>query len=239
MKGFDLKIPVDLSGISLRQYQEYLKLYDKWDKEDDNYIKIKMLQIFCDLSPENIKDLELSSFDSVISHLLECLQQATPLLDRFYMDGKNSKEEEIRVTYGFIPSLDKMSFGEFIDLNTYINDWSNMHKAMAILFRPTIVNKKTVYDIEKYQGSYKYSEVMLDMPVNVALGAIVFFYRLMSKLPKLTLDYFQKEMKKGEITSQLKEILVKDGDSINRFTHYVKEMSQESMKLQIPIYINV
>jgi len=239
MKEFDLKIPVDLSGISLRQYQEYLKLYDKWDKEDDNYIKIKMLQIFCDLSPENIKDLELSSFDSVISHLLDCLQQDTPLEDRFYMDGKNSKGEEIRVTYGFIPSLDKMSFGEFIDLNTYINDWSNMHKAMAILFRPTIVNKKTVYDIEKYQGSYKYSEVMLDMPVNVALGAIVFFYRLMSKLPKLTLDYFQQEMKKEGMTSHLKGILGKDGDSINRFTHYVKEMSQESMKLQIPIYINV
>ena len=239
MKEFDLKIPVDLSGISLRQYQEYLKLYDKWDKEDDNYIKIKMLQIFCDLSPENIKDLALSSFDSVISHLLDCLQQDTPLEDRFYMDGKNSKGEEIRVTYGFIPSLDKMSFGEFIDLNTYINDWSNMHKAMAILFRPTIVNKKTVYDIEKYQGSYKYSEVMLDMPVNVALGAIVFFYRLMSKLPKLTLAYFQEVMKNEKEDSRLKAILEKDGDSINRFTRYVEEMSQGSMKLQVPIYINV
>jgi hypothetical protein len=239
MKEFDLKIPVDLSCISLRQYQEYLKLYDKWDKEDDDYIKIKMLQIFCDLSPENIKDLELSLFDSVISHLLDCLQEETPLVDRFYMDGKNSKGKEIRVTYGFIPSLDKMSFGEYIDLNTYINDWSQMHKAMAVLFRPTIVNKKTVYDIEKYQGSYKYSDVMLDMPVNVALGAIVFFYRLMNKLPKLTLDYFQQEMKKGEMTSQLKGILGKDGDSINRFTRYVKEMSQESMRLQVPIYINV
>lgn len=239
MKEFDLKIPVDLSGISLRQYQEYLKLYDKWDKEDDNYIKIKMLQIFCNLSPENIKELELSSFDSVISHLLDCLQQETPLIDRFYMDGKNIDGKDLRVTYGFIPSLDKMSFGEFIDLNTYINDWSNMHKAMAILFRPTIVNKKTVYDIEKYQGSYKYSDVMLDMPVNIALGAIVFFYRLMNKLPKLTLDYFQQEMKKEGMTSQLKQILEKDGDSINRFIRYVKEMSQESMRLQVPIYISV
>lgn len=239
MEEFDLKIPVDLSGISLRQYQEYLKLYDKWDKEDDNYIKIKMLQIFCDLSPENINNLELSAFDSVISHLLDCLQEKTPLVDRFYMDGKNSKGENIRVTYGFIPSLDKMSFGEFIDLNTYINDWGNMHKAMAVLFRPTIVNKKTVYDIEKYQGSYKYSDVMLDMPVNVALGAIVFFYRLMNKLPKLTLDYFQQEMKEKATTSQLREILGKDGDSISRFTHYVKEMSQESMMSQVPIYINV
>ena len=239
MREFDLEIPVDLGGITLRQYQDYLKLYETWDKEDETYIKIKMLQIFCGLSPENINELPLSSFDSVISHLLESLQEETPLIDRFYMDGKNSKGEEIRVTYGFIPSLDKMSFGEYIDLNTYINDWSQMHKAMAVLFRPTVVNKKTVYDIEKYQGSYRYSDVMLDMPVSVALGAIVFFYRLMNKLPKLTLDYFQEVMKNEKEDSRLKEILAKDGDSINRFTHYVKEMSQGSMKLQVPIYINV
>lgn len=239
MTEFNLEIPIDLGGITLRQYQEYLNLYEKWDKEDETYIKIKMLQIFCGLSPENINSLELSSFDSVISHLLECLQEETPLIDRFYMDGKNSKGEEIRVTYGFIPSLDKMSFGEYIDLNSYINDWSQMHKAMAVLFRPTVVNKKRVYDIEKYQGSYRYSDVMLDMPVSVALGAIVFFYRLMSKLPKLTLAYFQEVMKNEKEDSRLKAILEKDGDSINRFTHYVKEMSQESMRLQVPIYINV
>ena len=41
-KEFDLNVPVDISGMTLQQYQKYLKLYDKWDKEDENYIKDKL-----------------------------------------------------------------------------------------------------------------------------------------------------------------------------------------------------
>ena len=238
IKEFDLNVPVDISGMTLQQYQKYLKLYDKWDKEDENYIKAKMLQIFCGLTAKQTYELPLSSFDTIISHLIESLQQETPMIDRFTMFGKDKNGDDIEVVFGFIPELDKMSFGEFIDLSNYINDWSNMHKAMAVLFRPTVVNKETVYDIEKYQGSFKYADVMLDMPLNVALGAMVFFYRLMSKLPKLTIDYLQK-VKDSKKSSPLKAILEKDGDTINRFTRYVKEMSQESMKLQVPIYIDV
>lgn len=239
MKEFDLHIPLTLGDISLGQYQKYLNLYDKWDKKDEDYIKVKMLQIFCGLSPENIKDIQLSSFDSIVAHLIELIQSDTPLVKRFKLNGYDSDGKFNVVEFGFIPSLDKMSYGEYMDLKTYINDWSNMHKAMAVLFRPTTFSKKNVYKIEKYKGSGKYSENMIDMPVTVAMGAVVFFYRLMNKLPRLTLDYFQKEMKKGTPTSHLKQFLVEDGDSINRFIHYVKGMSQESIKLQVPIYINV
>jgi hypothetical protein len=28
-----------------------------------------------------------------------------------------------------------MSFGEYIDLDTYIGDWDNIEKAMAVLYR--------------------------------------------------------------------------------------------------------
>ena len=38
-KEFDLNVPVDISGMTLQQYQKYLTLYDKWDKEDENYKK--------------------------------------------------------------------------------------------------------------------------------------------------------------------------------------------------------
>jgi hypothetical protein len=199
-----------------------------------------MLQVFCDLSLKDTFNIPLSSFDEVIGHLLNCLNEDTPFINKFSMDGKDSNGDDITVTYGFIPNLDKITFGEFIDLDKYINDWDNMHKAMSILYRPIIHQKKEFYRIEDYQGTYKHSNVMRDMPVNVVIGALVFFYRLSNKLPSHTLDYFLKEIqKKGEQTPQVKQILEKNGDTFNQYILLLKEMSEGSMKLQVPLYTNV
>ena len=239
MKEIDLEIPLSLSSITLRQYQDYLKVYEKWDKEDDVYIKTKMLQIFCGLPIEDTLKIPLASFDSTIEHLLHCLNEDTPLIRKFTMSGKDKDGDDAELEFGFIPKLDDISFGEFIDLETYIVDWQTMHKAMAVLFRPIIHKKKEFYRIDGYGGSDRYSDVMLDMPVSVALGASVFFYRLGTKLPLFTIRYLQEVLKKGELTPQLKRILGENGDGINQYIHSLKEMSEESMKLQKPVFTNV
>jgi hypothetical protein len=237
-KEFEISIPKSLEGISLRQYQEYLKMYDKWDKEDEIYFKTKILQIFCGLNIEDTYKIPIVKFDGVVEHILNCFKEETPLIKKFYMTGKNSKGEDTKVNFGFIPKLDDMSFGEFIDLENYISDWQTMHKAMAVLFRPIYHEKKEFYEINEYEGTHKYSDVMLDMPVNVAIGAMVFFYRLGTKLPLLTMDYLQAVMKKEGVPQQLKPILGENGDGINRYIHLLKEMSEESMKLQKQEFIN-
>ena len=239
IKEFQISIPKDLSGITLRQYQEYLRMYDKWDKEDEVYFKTKVLQIFCGLNIEDTYKIPIVKFNSVIEHVLECFKEETPLIKKFYMTGKNKAGDDVKVNFGFIPKLDDMSFGEFIDLENYISDWQNMHKAMAVLFRPIYHEKKEFYEINEYEGTQKYSDVMLDMPVNVALGAMVFFYRLGSKLPLLTMDYLQATLKKEGVPQQLKPILGENGDGINRYIHLLKEMSEESMRLQKQAFINV
>jgi hypothetical protein len=239
MKEIDLEIPLSLSSITLRQYQDYLKVYERWDKEDDVYIKTKMLQIFCGLPIEDTLKIPVSSFDSTIEHLLHCLNEDTPLIKKFTMSGKDKDGNDAELEFGFIPKLDDISFGEFIDLETYMMDWQTMHKAMAVLFRPIIHKKKEFYRIDDYGGSDRYSDVMLDMPVTVALGASVFFYRLGTKLPLLTMDYLKRVLKKGEVTPQLKQILEGSGDGINRYIHSLKEMLEESMKLQKPVFTNV
>jgi len=238
-KEFEISIPKDLGGITLRQYQEYLRMYDKWDKEDETYFKTKVLQIFCGLNIEDTYKIPIVKFNGVIEHILNCFKEETPLIKKFYMTGKNKAGEDTRVEFGFIPKLDDMSFGEFIDLENYISDWQNMHKAMAVLFRPIYHQKKEFYMINEYEGTAKYSEVMLDMPVNVAIGAMVFFYRLGSKLPLLTMDYLQTTLKKEGVPPQLKPILGENGDGINRYIHLLKEMSEESMRLQKQAFISV
>ena len=236
MEELQLEIPLDLSGITLRQYQDYLKIYDKWDKEDEIYIKSKMLQVFCGLKPEDTLKVPLASFDNTIQHLLDCLNADTPLIRKFSMKGKDKDGNDAELEFGFIPKLDEISFGEFIDLEKYMSDWQTMHKAMAVLFRPIIHSKKEFYRIDDYGGSARYSDVMLDMPVSVAIGASVFFYRLGKKLPLLTMDYLQEVLKKGELTPQLKQILGENGDGINQYTHLLKGMLEESMKSQRPVF---
>jgi hypothetical protein len=50
-----------------------------------------------------------------------------------------------------------------------------MHKAMAVLFRPIKKKQGTKYLIEDYEGSHKYSELMKEIPLDVVMGAMVFF----------------------------------------------------------------
>lgn len=238
-KEFEISIPKSLEGITLGQYQEYLKMYDKWDKEDETYFKTKVLQIFCGLDIEDTYKIPIVKFNSVIEHVLECFKEETPLIKKFTMTGKNKAGEDTKVKFGFIPKLDDMSFGEFIDLENYISDWQSMHKAMSVLFRPIYHEKKEFYEVNEYEGTQKYSDVMLDMPVNVALGAMVFFYRLGSKLPLLTMDYLQATLKKEGVPQQLKPILGENGDGINRYIHLLKEMSEESIRLQKQDFTNV
>ncbi len=237
MKEIELEVPLSLSGITLSQYQDYLKIYEKWDKEDDIYIKSKMLQIFCGLKPEDTLKIPLASFDNTIQHLLDCLNSDTPLIRKFTMEGKDKEGNDAELEFGFIPKLDDISFGEFVDLEKYMSDWQTMHKAMAVLFRPVIHSKKEFYRIDDYGGSARYSNVMLDMPVSVAIGASVFFYRLGNKLPLFTMDYLQEVLKKEELTPQLKQILGENGDGINQYILLLKEMLEKSKKSQKPVFI--
>ena len=114
-----------------------------------------------------------------------------------------------------------------------------MHKAMAVLFRPVIFKKNNLYRIMDYEGSHKYSDVMLDMPVNVAIGAMVFFYRLGSKLPTHMVDYLLEELKKEEIQPQLKETLERSGVGISQYLQSLKKMQLELMKRPSFQYIPV
>jgi hypothetical protein len=80
---------------------------------------------------------------------------------------------------------------------------------------------------------------MLDMPVDVAIGAMVFFYRLGSKLPLLTMDYLQIVMKEEGVPQTLKPILGENGDGINQYIRLLKEMSEDSMRLQRQGFMSV
>jgi hypothetical protein len=169
--------------------------------------------------------LPLAEFSFVISHIIDIFKEETPLQREFKMTDPNGDS----VTFGFIPKLDDISLGEFIDLDSYIGDWQQIHKAMAVLYRPIVFKKGELYLIEEYDGTDKYAEVMKDAPVNVALGAIVFFYRLGNVLSSYLLDSLTQNLKKDK---QLIKDLEQNGDGINQYMQSLEEMSQNLKKLQ-------
>jgi hypothetical protein len=230
MAVIDLKvnIPQSLSAIKLHQYQKYLEVSKNVDSEsDDNeFLNLKALDIFCGLNLKESYNLPLSMFESILDKLSECFNEKTEFIQRFSMVGSDGVEVE----FGFIPNLEKISFGEYVDLESYISDWKNMHKAMAVMYRPIVAGKKQLYEIEPYQGSDRWSEVMKDAPVNVALGAIVFFYRLGKKLSKYTMNYLLEDRMSQEDTQQHLDS-AKSGDGISQYMVLLEVMYEELMRL--------
>ena len=226
----DVKIPTSMSAINLYQYQKYIDITKDIDVKEVEAIKfanLKALEIFCDLKLKETYKLPVSTFDAVLKLIDNCLVEETPLIKRFWFRGNNGVEVE----YGLIPDLHEMSFGEYVDLDTFISDWKNMHKAMAVLFRPITSKKNDLYQIEEYESALKYADNMKYMPLNVALGAMVFFYRLGMKLSNHTIVSTLKQMDSNQRLEAEKMFLEQNGVGINQFTQSLEEMLPSLTKL--------
>jgi len=179
----EIDVPSKLSDLTLEQYQVFMRLVDKEDS--DEFIAQKMISIFCKIKLSSVVYFNAKSVNETVAGLSAMLDGEKKFIHRFEMGGKE---------FGFIPSLEDMTFGEYIDLETNIGDWQTMHKAMAVMFRPIVKTKGDKYEIEPYEGTATYSEVMLFAPLDVVMGAMVFFYRLSNELLKATLVSLQGEV---------------------------------------------
>jgi hypothetical protein len=215
---FNISIPTELSEVKLSQYQKFLKVAK--DNEEAEFINQKMVQIFCGIDLKSVAEIRYKEVIEITNSLGRMFDVSShKFVQRFKMGG---------VEFGFIPSLEDISFGEYTDLDTYISDWDNMHKAMAVLYRP--IKKEGLngsYEIEKYNGSVTYSEVMKHAPLNVVLGANVFFYNLGNELLASTMSYLESQK---EVMTILQEVnSLQDGDGIVQSMLSLKETLQDLM----------
>ncbi len=176
-----------------------------------DFLNMKLVEIFCNVSLKDVSSINLSDFSKITEIIGKAFSEKTPLIRHFELGG---------VEFGFVPNLDKISIGEYIDIESNIFDWKNIHKAMAVLFRPVKKKYKEKYKIDKYKGSEEYQEAMKYMPLNVALGAMVFFYRLGKDLSNHTLKSLE-EGNKQIIQQQVP--LENDGGGINLFINLLEE----------------
>ena len=207
-----IQVPTSLSEITLEQYQKFNKINTE-ENQNTNFILHKTVEIFCGLDLKDIAKIKVHSVKSVIKDIDNVFSEKPDLIPTFKLQGKE---------YGFIPKLDDISLGEYIDLDDSLTDWETMHKAMSVLYRPVTMRKDDKYLIEEYDGTDD-AESMKQMRLDVVMGSIVFFYNLNNELLKTILNYLNREVPNQMNTLQL-QTLEKSGVGINQSMDLLKEM---------------
>ena len=219
----ELSVPNELSDITLGQYQKYLKILDQ-NKDDDNateFINMKTIEIFCNIEFKDVLKIPLAEAEKVLTIINKAFEEKPDIIRHFKL---------LDVDMGFIPNLERISLGEYIDIENAITDWQTMHKAMAVLYRPVNFKSKERYTIAPYEPSDEVSELMREMPLDVAMSSVVFFYDLGKELLKAIPTFTQENLTEEQIYL-LKQTLAQSGVGINQFTHLLEGMSLSSIKL--------
>lgn len=216
----EITVPESLSEITLEQYQKFDKINTS-DNNQTNFLLHKTVEIFCNLQLKDIAKIKVSSVKEIIQDIDSLFTEKPDLIPTFTMDG---------VEYGFIPNLDDMSLGEFVDLDETLTEWDQMHKAMAVLYRPTTYNKKGKYLIEEYTGQER-ADLMKQMPLDVVMGSMVFFYNLNRELLETILSYLNREAP-NQMNTAVLQTLEKSGDGINLSMDLLRGMLPDLMLLQ-------
>ena len=182
-----LNIPTTLNEITLGQYQEFSKL----DVTNESEIQSKMIEIFCEVPSVVVRNMKATDIVDICNILNNMFDTKHQLINSF----KIGKQE-----YSFIPSLEDMSFGEYVDLDTFIGDNDNLHRAMNVLYRPIDLKQGNRYKIKDYDPDL--SEDAKNYPLDAVLGAIVFFYDLGRDLSTVMLN-FSKEANEENLAHYL------------------------------------
>ena len=204
----EVSVPSSLREVKLKDYQELL-IKENPDNDD-------MLKCILNINTKELGKIKDKDVDNLLSIINKLFDKKHEFIPTFKMKG---------VLYGFIPKLDDITYGENKDVTNYINDWGNMHKAMAVLYRPIKEEYKDKYTLKEYDGVH-YAEILKNMPTSVAVSCLVFFYALGKELLVAIPKYLEQQLKKEDM-QQLEMHLEKSGVGINQFTHSLKEILRD------------
>ena len=219
-----INVPSTLNEIPLKHYQDFLNVQK--NSSDEEFVAQKMVEIFCGIRLIEVAKIKLTSLNELIAHFTTLFSQVPKFQPTFKIGD---------IEFGFIPELEEISFGEYVDLDSHLQSWDNFHKAMSVLYRPIKTRKGDKYDIKDYDPSVDMQELMKFAPLDICIAASVFFWTLESDLLQATLNYLETEIAKEKnlsLTLAKQLNLPKDGDGIKAFMQSLKETSQSLTKSQ-------
>ena len=180
-------LPESIKEVSLNQYQRFYKLTQREDLSQLNFNKRK-IEIFTELNYKQVGKIPYQDYTDIIEQIDKAINIDYGFEQRFFIGD---------VEFGFIPNLDKITTGEFADLSKWGVDVDNLHRVMAILFRPIVTTDAFGnYQIAAYNGTDEFHEIMRRTPMHIVNGALDFFYNLAKELRVDIQRYTNRELMK-------------------------------------------
>lgn len=203
-----ITVPTKWDDITLKQFQELMKIYSQEDKDI-----LDILSLFTQKSKKELRQMPSEFIETMLVHLqfMNTKLEVEPS-SQIDIDGKI-----YRINY-----TEKLKFGEFVDVETLIKeDKYNWAGILAMLCRL----EGEVYDddfiADKLDGRIKMYE---ELPINKALQLINFFLKL--KLRYITYSLRSSTLKEGkeEVESLVQSIRdsLKDGAGTRLNSIYAK-----------------
>jgi len=212
----DIIIPEGLFDITLEQYQKFLQV----NSEDELFLAQKCVEIFCNVPLIIVSKMSYKDVKNYAARIMSFFEDK-PQLRKIHTMGD--------VEYGFIPNLEEISLGEYVDIDESINDWEKMHTTMAVLYRPIKSRRKDKYNIEEYEGTSDTEHRMKGLTMDVVLGALFFFYHLGIEL-SIALTPSLMELEENTTSAQ-EQTLGESGDGTPLSIISLKAMLQDLKKL--------
>ena len=204
-----ITVPEHSGDITLDEYQRFEVLNDKYREKEYTAVEYnkRKVELFSGIPYQRVEHANHKQLEQLIKEIDKALDEEAPFKDRFFIQD---------VEFGFIPNFDKITAGEFFDLNKYGSELEEgkgipadtLHNLMAVLFRPIKESRKDAYSIIKYNGTEKYAEVMKHMRMNIVNGALVFFCNLSSEL----LDHIRKSTREAQRKAEAQATTSVNGD---------------------------
>lgn len=176
MKRQNIIIPNNLNEITLGQYQRFARISE--DEKETEFFERRMIEIFCSIDSKNVDKIEYKSVKKIVNLLNQMFEKKPDLIKKFKIENKE---------FGFIPKLDNMSFGEFVDLDSSLAEWDTMDLAMGVLYRPIKSKLLDTYTVREYNPDHEIN--MKEMPLDAALSAIFFLINLEKELTEHIRNY--------------------------------------------------
>ena len=172
-KTLRFNIPKTWNDLNLGRYIRTMKVLRSEEKVSELEKVIRILNCITDIPKKDLYGLDVKSVGKLGAHL-------TGFLESVPDDELKHFIEVEGVEYGFHPKLVDMTLGEFVDLETFVENLEdNLHNILSILYRPVTAKKDDKYRIEDYKPDRERAELFKKhLTVGDFNGASVFFYDL-------------------------------------------------------------
>jgi hypothetical protein len=171
-------VPTELSDVKLHQMITYNSLKEDMDEVQR---QLEAVAIFCDLTMSDVNAIPYDTLKHITTKIANMLEQKPTFVQRFEFGG---------VKYGFVPNLDELSTGEFIDIETYQKNPQDLWKVLSIIYRPIMKKgQNNRYEIEPYNAEL--NPAFKELDANTAFGALLFFWTIGIALLNCTQRYLE------------------------------------------------